>query len=90
MKFNYFANHRAEAIHLYRDILRACKMFTWRNEKGIPWSLILKQNARYEFEQARHEKDPELIVRMIIVGRDSLNKTMEKIAEKSTQMPPRS
>jgi len=29
------------------------------------------------FEQARHEPDPELINRMIVTGRDAVQRTME-------------
>ncbi|KAG5189880.1 hypothetical protein JKP88DRAFT_176405 [Tribonema minus] len=45
-----------EAIRLYREILRGCKQFHWCNEKGEPWSRVLKESARNEFEQAREER----------------------------------
>lgn len=73
-------NYRQEALKLYRDILRTSRHFTWNNEKGIPWSLILRENARKEFEAARHERDPLLITRMLFVGRDCLTQTKEKYA----------
>ena len=41
--------------------------------------MILQENARMEFEQARHESDPEMVSRMLVVGRDALNKAMEKV-----------
>lgn len=28
---------RVEALRLYRDILRTCKLFTWKTEKGEVW-----------------------------------------------------
>lgn len=69
---------RPESLKLYRDILRATRFFTWNNEQGIPWSEILRQNARKEFEQARYETDPLIITRLLFVGRDCLNQTVEK------------
>jgi hypothetical protein len=36
-------------------------------------------NARKEFEAARYERDPVIITRMLFVGRDCLNQTMEKV-----------
>jgi hypothetical protein len=39
----------------------------------------MKENARMEFEQAKHERDAEMIQRMLVVGRDAFNQTMEKI-----------
>ena len=70
---------RTESLKLYRDILRASRMFTWTNEAGQPWGEILKANARKEFEQARYEKDPLIITRLLVVGRDSLNQIKEKV-----------
>jgi hypothetical protein len=40
---------------------------------------MLRENTRKEFEQARYEQDPQMISRMLIVGRDSLTKTLEKV-----------
>ncbi|CAN0010369.1 unnamed protein product [Choristocarpus tenellus] len=45
-----------EAVHLYRDILRATRLFHWCNEKGEPWNRILRESSRKEFEQARYER----------------------------------
>lgn len=61
-----------EALRLYRDILRTCKRFTFPNEQGEPWGVVLARSARAEFEQARHETDPEMIARMLVVGTDSV------------------
>ena len=71
----------AAAIALYRDILRAAGQFTWKNAKGEMWRDILKVNARKEFEQARFERDPEIIARLLFVGRDCLNQTTEKFSQ---------
>ena len=70
-----------ESIRLYRDILRATRMFIWVNEAGEPWSKVLKRNARKEFEQSRYERDPTVIARLLFVGRDCLNQTKEKFIQ---------
>ena len=41
---------------------------------------MLHANARAEFEQARYEQDPELVTRMLVVGRDSLTATLDKVS----------
>lgn len=56
-----------------------CGLRCRKNTDGRLWSVILKENARQEFEQARHERDPEMVSRMLVVGRDALNQTMEKV-----------
>ena len=40
----------------------------------------MKENARKEFEQARYERDPAIITRLLFVGRDCLNKVKENAA----------
>ena len=62
---------RGEALQLYRDILRLARRFHWCNEKGEPWSVVLRLNARKEFEQSRSETDPLLIAKMLAVGRQA-------------------
>jgi hypothetical protein len=71
-----------ESLRLYRDILRASRHFTWTNPQGEKWSRILKENARKEFEQASYERDPVILARLLVVGRDALTKTMEKFVTK--------
>jgi hypothetical protein len=61
-------------------------MFTWKNTDGQPWSRIIRVNARKEFEQAKHERDPEMIARLLLVGRDSLTQTMEKLVQKAKKI----
>ena len=39
---------------------------------------MLKTSARREFEEARHEHDPLIIARMLVVGRDCVVKTQHK------------
>ena len=75
-----------ESLALYRDILRASRMFTWNNEKGVPWREVLTVNARHEFEQARYESDPLVIARIQFVGRDCLNQTKDKFSAAAQAM----
>ncbi len=70
--------YRSESLKLYRDILRASRCFTWNNEQGIPWSHILRINARKEFDVAKYERDPAIITKMLFIGRQCLNDTMDK------------
>ena len=75
--------HRSESLKLYRDIMRATKIFTWRNAGGEQWGDVLRANARKEFEQARFERDPLIVVRLLFVGRDCLNQTVDKLRQAS-------
>ena len=77
-----FAGPNREALRLYRDVLRLSRVFTWRNEKHELWRDIVSNNARKEFEQARYEKDPLIVARLLFVGRDCLNQTRERLAGK--------
>lgn len=71
---------RKEALKLYRDILRATRLFPHRNEQGVPWAHVLKASARKEFEEARFVRDPLEIGQLLVVGRDCLDKTLEKVS----------
>lgn len=67
-----------EAIRLYRDIIRVSRLFHWCNDKGEPWNEVLRRNARKEFEEARYERDPLLVARMLVVGRQCLDDALRK------------
>lgn len=69
---------RNEAKSLYREILRTCKAFHWCDEKGIPWNVKLKAEARKEFEASREEKDPLIIARMLVTGRECVQQIQRK------------
>eukprot|EP00252_Welwitschia_mirabilis_P009700 TRINITY_DN2245_c0_g1_i1.p1 TRINITY_DN2245_c0_g1~~TRINITY_DN2245_c0_g1_i1.p1 ORF type:complete len:152 (+),score=3.89 TRINITY_DN2245_c0_g1_i1:117-572(+) len=77
---------RREALSLYRDIMRATRFFIWPNEKGILWRDILRANARKEFEEARHETDPEILARLLVGGRDAVQKAIDMAVEKHRQI----
>lgn len=76
---------RREALHLYRDILRATRFFMWPDSRGVLWRDVLRENARKEFEEARFEKDPEVVNRLIIGGRDAVDSAIEKLVQKQRQ-----
>lgn len=76
---------RREALSLYRDILRATRFFMWPDARGVLWRDVLRENARKEFEEARFEKDPEIVTRLLIGGRDAVQSALEKLAEKQQQ-----
>ncbi|KAH9133335.1 hypothetical protein AeRB84_020470 [Aphanomyces euteiches] len=81
-----FIKAKPEVLRLYREILRTARQFQWTNEKGEPWSKILKQNARMEIEHSRHDTDSEVIARKILSGWESLHQVQEKIAEKAKSL----
>jgi hypothetical protein len=68
---------RREALSLYREVLRYSNLFVWKDEHGRLWRDVIRTSARQEFEAARHEPDPELINRMIVTGRDAVQRTVE-------------
>lgn len=76
---------RREALSLYRDVIRATRFFMWANSQGIVWRDVLRENVRKEFEEARYERDPEVITRLLIGGRDALQAALDKLAEKQKQ-----
>ncbi|MEL6209733.1 MAG: SWIM zinc finger family protein, partial [Pseudomonadota bacterium] len=43
-----------------------------------PWNEVLRRNARKEFEEARYERDPLLVARMLVVGRQCLDDALRK------------
>lgn len=76
---------RRESLSLYRDILRATRHFVWRNEQGLLWRDVLRASSRKEFEEARFEKDPEIIAKLIVGGREALKKVVDKAVNKQTE-----
>ncbi|KAG5250283.1 hypothetical protein OIU78_012877 [Salix suchowensis] len=76
---------RREALHLYRDILRATRYFMWPDSRGVLWRDVLRENARKEFEEARLEKDPEIVTRLLIGGREAVESAIDKLVEKQRE-----
>lgn len=77
---------RREALALYRNCLRATRLFEWEDELGRPWRSVLHESTRQEFEAARFERDPEIVTRLLVGGRDCLTKTLEKFAAKQDKL----
>ena len=75
-----------EAIILYREILRTARAFYWPNEHGEQWSQVLAKSARKEFEEARYERDPLIIARLLVVGRDAMMQAQNKFTEMEEKM----
>ena len=68
-----------EARSLYREILRTAKHFHWADEKtGRPWNQILREQARQEFHAAREEKDPLILARLLVTGRDCVQQVQNR------------
>ncbi|CAN4094030.1 unnamed protein product [Withania somnifera] len=76
---------RREALSLYQDIIRATWFFMWANSLGNLWRDELREKVRKEFEEARFERDPEVIIGLLIGGRDALQSALDKLAEKQKQ-----
>ena len=75
-----------EALLLYRDVLRTSRAFYWADEKGRPWPEVLRESARKEFEEAREERDPLIVARLLLVGRDALRQVQNKHRDLEEQM----
>ena len=73
-----FWSHRAEALSLYREILRTAKHFHWCDENGQPWNKRLKEQARQEFEASREETDPLILARLLVTGRDCVQQIQQR------------
>ncbi len=81
-----FLTTRREALSLYREILRYSNLFVWRDDKGRLWRDVIRHSARQEFDAARFENDPEIINKLIITGRDCVQRTMEQFAVRAKRL----
>ena len=84
---------RREALSLYREIMRITTLFDWPNDRGEIWRDVLRSSARQDFEDARYEQDPEVINRLLVVGRDAVGRVSERFVEelkRKEQFPPSS
>jgi hypothetical protein len=73
---------RSEALSLYRESLRTCRVFTWQHPTGRPWGEVLAETLRAEFEAARQEKEPGRVLQLLVNGREALRNTQERLLEK--------
>ncbi|KAL1329969.1 hypothetical protein HN51_047134 [Arachis hypogaea] len=76
---------RREALSLYRDILRASRFFMWPDSRGVLWRDVLRDNARKEFEEAKFETDPEIVIKLIVGGREAVQSALDKLANKQRE-----
>jgi len=52
-----------EALKLYREVLKVSKYFDWNDpETGEPYGQKIRKSARREFEIAKMEKDPLIVM----------------------------
>ncbi|XP_020099093.1 uncharacterized protein LOC109717638 [Ananas comosus] len=77
---------RREALALHRDALRATRFFAWPDARGVPWRDVLRANVRREFEEARFERDPEVIAKLLIGGRGVVQKALGRLVDASKKM----
>ena len=71
---------KIEVIRLYRGVLRASRKFTWIDpDKGAPWGMVLRANARKEFEDNRHNDDPIMIRQLVARGWQALDMVEEMV-----------
>ena len=70
-----------EALSLYREILRTAKAFHWCDETGLPWHNKLRAEARKEFEASKQERDPLVLARMLVTGRECVQEIQRKFNE---------
>ncbi len=70
---------KRESLLLYRDSIKICKKFFWRNNDGREWSEILLKTCRKEFEENRNLNDTAEVGRRLVLGRQSLIDLDDKI-----------
>lgn len=71
---------KQEALKLYREVLRICKLFTWNDTTtGLPWADLIRTSAREELESSRQENDPEILARALVNARFALDDLIEKV-----------
>ena len=73
---------RKEALSLYRAVIRASVFFVWRDERGRGWRDVIRDSARKEFEAGRLERDPEMVNRLLLTGRDAVDQAVSKFLER--------
>jgi hypothetical protein len=79
MKKNYRPLPKKESLLLYRDTIRLCRKFFWRNNYGKEWSEILLKSARKEFEENRYLEETAEVGRKLVLGRQALLELDDKI-----------
>lgn len=62
-----------------QHLLFSCysNLFVWKDKNGVPWRDVIRVSARKELEDARYETDPSIISKLIITGRDAVQRSVE-------------
>jgi hypothetical protein len=79
MKKNLKPLPKRESLLLYRDSVKICRKFFWRNNDGREWAEILIKSARKEFEENRNLSDTAEVGRRLVLGRQSILELDDKI-----------
>lgn len=72
---------RNESLSLYRAVIRASVLFVWKDTNGRIWKDVIRESARNEFENGKHERDPEMVNRLILSGREAVEIALDKFME---------
>jgi hypothetical protein len=51
------------------------------DEDGIPWNYRLRKQAREEFEASKEETDPLILARLLVTGRECVEKIQQRFNE---------
>lgn len=51
------------------------------DDDGIPWNQKLRKEARKEFEASKEEKDPLILARLLVTGRDCVAQIQRRFNE---------
>ena len=68
-----------EILRLYREVMKFCQQFDWKNNQGLVWRDVLRKSARKEFEESKEEIDPVILYRMVVTTRDAMTQTKEML-----------
>lgn len=68
-----------EILRLYREVMKFCAQFDWKNQNGEIWRDVLRKSARKEFEESKEETDPVILYRMLVTTRDAMTQTKEML-----------
>lgn len=74
---------RREALALYRNVLRAARLFEWPDEHGYIWRRRIEESARSEFELNRHVQSGEQAAQLVVQGQQALEQVVQKLAQKA-------
>tara|TARA_B000000441_G_scaffold115670_1_gene87331 strand:- start:1736 stop:1945 length:210 start_codon:yes stop_codon:yes gene_type:complete len=45
------------------------------------WKDVIRESARKEFEEGKHERDPEMVNRLILSGREAVDAALDRFME---------